>query len=177
MRSGRDLPPLKVCRTIYPQRVGTVSDLAPRSRMATNAQLRAYQRYGFPSKKKVEPVPVVEIEEPAPEPAPDPILELARAVLALASREIPAPMVHVAIPEQQAPVVNVDVQVPEQPAPIVRVNVPQQPAPQVSVQPPSVNVTNQVPGVQDIRIVSTPPIDAKIDRDPRGFITRIRDTD
>lgn len=140
------------------------------------ALLRAYGRYGFPTKQRVLPTPEPELEQPEPEEV-DGLLELAKAVLALAQREMPAPVVNmeVRVPEQQVPVVNVTVDVPEQPAPLVRVSVPQQPAPQVTVQPTAVNVTNQVPTLQDIRIVSMPPIDAEVERDVRGRIVKVRE--
>ncbi len=146
--------------------------------MASQAQLRAYQRYGFPSTKKVvEPVPVVEVEEPEAE-TPDPVMELAKALYELARRENPAPVVNVEVrvPEQQPPVVNVTNEIPEAPTPVVRVQVPQQAAPQVTVQAPNVNVNNEVPSLQDIRIVSMPSFEAEVERDPGGRIKRIKES-
>jgi hypothetical protein len=146
--------------------------------VASPAQLRAYQRYGFPSTKKVEePVPVMVVVEPEAETT-NPVMELAKALYELARRENPAPVVNVEVrvPEQQPPVVNVTNEIPEAPTPVVRVQVPQQAAPQVTVQAPNVNVNNEVPSLQDIRIVSMPSFEAEVERDPGGRIKRIKES-
>lgn len=140
------------------------------------AELRAMSRYGVPSPKPPPPPEPDDAEEEDDDAEEmDPILELARAIVALASREMPAPVINVQVhvPEQAPPVVTVTNEIPEQPAPVVRVTVPKQDPTPVTVEAPS--VTLQVPAVQDMRIVSMPPLDATFEHDNRGRVTRVSD--
>lgn len=130
------------------------------------------ERYGIPSAKKA-PEPVMIDPEKV-----DVLIELARAILTLAQREQPVPVVNVEVrvPEQPSPVVNVtaptvsvtpQINVPE-PVVNVDVNVPKQ-APAVVRFDPDVNVS--FPQVMDMRVVSVP--DARITRDDKGRMSGV----
>lgn len=136
--------------------------------------LAAFEKYGYPSGKKPAAPAMV---DPA---QVDVLIELARALLAVANREPVVPIVNVPAPIVNVSPPNVTVTVPEMVWPDVRptihidaprfdVHVPKQSAPVIRVEAPSVTVTNQLPDVQDIRIISTPP--AVIKRDGAGRIS------
>jgi hypothetical protein len=142
-----------------------------------------YRRYGAPSKPKApapEPVlpdkpdPVMDFAKALKAmEGPDPFLEIAKALHALATREMPAPIVNVA-----APVVNVSPpEVHVHPAitvsaPTVEVTVPKVSAPDVVVKAPEVNITNQPPAV---KLMPSPAraMTASVVRDSKGLITDI----
>jgi len=143
--------------------------------MPSTRELAAMKRYGAPSQKKA-PAPVMVDPEQV-----DILIELARALLAVANREFPTPIVNVAAPivNVPAPIVNIKpAEVTVRPevrveSPRFDVHVPpiKMPTPTIRVDAPIVNVTNQNPAIQDIRIVSTPPVDVR--RDTLGRIAGI----
>jgi hypothetical protein len=72
----------------------------------------------------------------------------------------------VQVPEMNWPEIRPTIHVD---APRFDVHVPKQSAPVIRVEAPTVTVTNEMPTIQDIRIVSTPAVEVK--RDGAGRIS------
>jgi hypothetical protein len=136
--------------------------------------LDAQMRYGFPTGKKAASQAMV---DPA---QVDVLIELAKALLAVANREPVVPIVNVPAPVVNVSPPNVTVQVPETNWPEIRptihvdaprfdVHVPKQSAPVIRVEAPTVTVNNQMPDVQSIRVVATPAVEVR--RDAAGRIS------
>lgn len=147
-------------------------------------ELRAQARYGPASPRKEASAPAVPVTTADLAHAMDALSELAKAMLALAQRELPtpvvnveAPVVHVAAPQVNvaAPAVTVQPQI-LNPTPRVEVH-PQVSAPAVRVDAPIIRNEISAPAVQDIRIVELPPTNAVITRDDRGRIESIKDAE
>lgn len=96
------------------------------------------------------------------------MLDLGRAMSAVASREQPAPVVNVTIPKQETPVVNVNV--PKAEPATVTVNVPEAAAPVVNV-----SVPKQEPPIVNVNVPKQKPLPGvTIERDAEGKAVRLR---
>lgn len=140
------------------------------------SSLRTMSRYGVPSKAK-EPIP-----EPVPSASVADLLralsavqELARAMTALAEREMPAPVVNVTVEVPKQPTPNVNVEPPvvnlnptfHQPAAKVDVKV-QREGDQVVNVTPNIEVRAVFPDQMNMAITEMPKPDLKILYNDKG---------